>query len=105
LRKLVDGGSKRRYAVALESTDSAAQGSCTTDETDQVVTMLGDVDIDSTDAGGTLRKEARRSKPQKAGRRSNPKSRRNSQPAKPSIPCVGISRKWVPFRFSRERMR
>ena len=49
LKKLVDSGSGPRYAVAPESTDSAAQGGCATEEMDQFVTMLGDVDIDSTD--------------------------------------------------------
>jgi RNA polymerase primary sigma factor len=51
LRKLVDSGSEPRHAVGPESTDSADQGSCAINETDQVVTMLGDVDVDTTEAG------------------------------------------------------
>ena len=50
-KKLVEISRKRRNAVAPESTESTAQGGSVTEETDQVVTMLGDVDTDSTDVG------------------------------------------------------
>ncbi len=51
MKRLANIGSKRRYVVAPESTDSAAPGGPATEDMDQVVTMLGDVDIDSTDVG------------------------------------------------------
>jgi RNA polymerase primary sigma factor len=50
-KKLVEISRERRNAVAPESTESTAQGGSVTEDMDQVVSALGDVDIDFTDAG------------------------------------------------------
>ena len=50
-KKLVEIGRERRYAVAPESTDSAAQGGSVAEDMDQVVSMLGEMDVELTDAG------------------------------------------------------
>jgi RNA polymerase primary sigma factor len=63
LKKLVGSGSERTHAVAPESTDFTAQGGCNSEEMDQVVTMLEDVDFDSTDVGDGEARARGREKP------------------------------------------